>query len=230
MRLAIGLAATLLTGALVGCGGSSGRSQFATPTVTVDWGARSKGVDGPTSALSFHFDLKDSVAGHTYSTWDGNRSTDPAAYSADYSGSATVRAGTYIFVGNFYAGTDQGGAAVGTVSAPVTVLINGSLRRPDGSPFDGIAFAPAIKSVVVNGQAVTVGNSTTLTATAYDANNQAIAVSPGSFTWATLTGSDVLSLTADGTATGIKVGMATVRAKTDGITSNSTSIDVTAPG
>ena len=164
----------------------------------------------------------------TYTTVDGNRSTDLTAHTETYVSSTTIPVGDYTLNGTFYSQAGESGIVVATVTVPVAVSPTGMLTKPDGSALGEVAFDGVVKSVkVAPNQTAGVGAQQQLVVTAYDANSNALVLTPGSFDFPVVTGSSNLSVTPVGIATGVATGPATVTASVDGLTSPAATVSVT---
>lgn len=228
-----GALATLMVLFLSGCGGGGGGGSSnttppatATPTISVDWPARSRNVSGPSSALSVAFTLAPLSVSGSNITWEGDRSSALTAHTDAFAAGSSGTVGEWQLTGTFYAGAAETGAVVGTVSTPVDLAANGTLTTITGAPLS-VVFTPVVKSAVVAAsQTLPFFQTTTLTATALDANNNAVAVSPGSFIWTQNSGSSSFSLTAAGVGTPIASGSGTVSVAIDGVTSPAVTVIV----
>src|SRR5258707_1092811 len=86
----------LLGSVLCGCGGSGSSSPRTTPVkVDIHWAARSRALNGPSSALSATMVLKQAAAVGGDLTFTVNRNIDPAAYTGSYISSTTAKVGTW---------------------------------------------------------------------------------------------------------------------------------------
>ncbi len=184
----------------------------ATPALSINWAARSRVLNAPSSARFARFTLTDPDFNVPEVSTTATRRDAPAAYSQTISLPAT-RIGPKILTATFFA--SEGGDTV--ASASVLVIL-----KPDGSGIGDIALTGQVASVAVNrGQSVPATNQPqpqSLIFTARTADGQVLALSPGSAFW-TSSNSSVLSLTADGIPTGRTPGTANVTVRIDGITS-----------
>ena len=120
----------------------------------------------------------------------------------------------------FYSQAGQGGTAVGSATANVTIT--------NGIPvLDTIVVDGTIKSVAVVPATLAVGApASQLAFTALDVANNTVAVSTGSGKWTLNSGGAVLGLTQDGMGTPKSAGTAKVIVAVDGITSPEGTITV----
>lgn len=200
----------------------------ATASIVVDWPQRSRDVGAPSSALSCQFTLQPTGGSGSSITITGDRPSNINPNSATYQATASAPTGNYNLSGTFYAAAAEGGAVVGTVSIPVVLQANGSLLETTGAPLI-VTFTPVITNVMIPAnQIVGVGSTATLTATALNSTNNPVVVSQGSFIWTETSGSSYLTLAADGTATGVASGEATVTVKIDNLTSSPQTVGVSA--
>ncbi|RYG30382.1 hypothetical protein EON81_25025, partial [bacterium] len=126
-------ASTILPGLLLllaGCGGSSGGSTPTTPTTNVTfgltWGARSRAITGPSSALSARVVLTGALANGGDLVIAVNRRADPAAFTQQVTATQTSKVGTFPMAINFYAETDGGGQIVASAQTTVTIANDGT--------------------------------------------------------------------------------------------------------
>lgn len=220
----------LLAALAVGCGGGGGSSspRTATPKATIAWPERSRDLLAPSSALSVRLVLHRTDAIDSDLTFEGDRNVILTAHSETYTAGTTTRInGNYAISATFYADAGEAGAIVGTAGADVKVKADGTLTNLDGTPLGSINFTGTIASVrLVSDQSVRVGATTTLAASARDASNALVVVSPGSYTFALATGGSNATLAANGDATGVQLGTATATVAIDGITSSAASFSV----
>jgi len=216
-----------------GGGGGNGANGLKPVSVlaSIDWPQRSRDVSGPTSALSVSFLIHDSTGHQGDVTWSANRSASLLSHVESYrSAAAVVQSRALVFSGTFYAAADENGIVVATFSVPVAVQQNGAMTKPDGSALGTIQFDGVAKSVAIaNGQSVVIGVPTQLVITAYDGGGNPMAITPGSFFFAVISGGSNLSVTPDGIATGIAAGPAVVQGSVDGLLSPQASITINRP-
>ncbi|MES1227723.1 MAG: hypothetical protein ABUL72_03575, partial [Armatimonadota bacterium] len=149
-----------------------------------------------------------------------DRRVDLAAYNQNYNPGAEVKAGTYPLIVRFYSQSNGLGSLVATASATVTVAA-------DGTGIGTVTVANTVQSVVVNpGQSLVAERTKQLAFTGRDAQSNLVAVSPGSATWSVVSGSNLLTLSADGMATGVSGGAASVSVSLDGKSSAATAVTV----
>jgi len=199
--------------------------QPVAPSIPVDWPVRTRNFSAPNSGLSVSFLFQNQAGTQTFATVTGNRSSTLTAHTETYTSSTTVPVGTYTVNGSFYSQANQAGIVVATVTVPVSVSPSGTLTKPDGSPLGEVAFTGVVKSVKISAnQTVSVGATQQLAVTAYDADSNAVALTPGSFSFSVTSGSKFLTVTPDGIATGVAVGSSSVHASVDGVTSPAASV------
>ncbi|RYG44867.1 hypothetical protein EON79_13970 [bacterium] len=212
--------ATMLSGLLflAGCGGGDGGSVTpVTPQTNVTfgltWGARSRAIAGPSSALSVRVVLSGALQNGGDLVLPINRQADPAGYTQQVTAPQSSKVGTFPMSVAFYSGADGTGDIVASAETSVTIL-------NDGTGIGNVTTENRVQTVQVVSPGAFVGTETRqLQFLAKDDNDAIIALSPGSATWTLVEGSDHLSLTADGIATGKTSGYATVRVSVDGATS-----------
>jgi len=225
-RLAcFGFAACAL--ALAGCGGSSGGVNPSNSAVkfTIDWGARSRDIAAPSSALSATVALTGANLTGGDLVAEVDRHSDPGAYVETYTSQQVAKPGTYPLSVTFYSGAGATGTVVAIGTATVTI-------KSDGTGIGTVTVINKITSVTVNpGQIVLTPQTVTLGFTAKDANNNLVAVSPGSAMWTQIDGASSLSLATDGKAIGLQRGLSNVRVTVDGVQSGPATVEAGAnPG
>lgn len=225
MRLR-GLAATLslLIVSVFGCGGGSGSSPPAATRanvqVRVNWSARSRALDAPSSALSLVITLSQ-PGQNTAFTWTIDRDlTKPNAYSQTYVSERQAAVGSQTLTGVFYAQSEGLGDVVGRASATITL-------GADGSGIPPLTAQQTITSVEVKpGQSILVGQLKDLDFTARDSGGNLVAVQTGSAFFTVTDGTERLKI-ATGQAQGVSPGSAKVTATVDGVVSLPASVQVT---
>ena len=209
-----------------GGGGGNPLNAVSNATFQIIWPARSRGLDNPlTSALSVTVVFKQATTNGADVTMNIDRdATKVAGYTGTYTISKPVDPNVLSTLGaTFYAQAAEGGAVVGTATAPAT--LSGSTVN-----IGAIALAGVIKSVAVVPATLQVGSGTTqLTFTTKDAMGNTVAVTPGSAFWSVVSGSSFLTVTKDGIATPISAGGAEVTATVDGVVSPQGLISVNSP-
>jgi len=202
----------------------------ATPSLLVDWPLRTRNFSGPSSALSVSFSIVNPSTNVLIAGIKANRSSNLAAHTETYTTSSPLPIGVYAIEGTFYAGANQSGIVVATVTVQVMVASGGVLEQPNGSALGEIAFDGVVKSVALApNQTITIGKSVQVLATAFDAHGNELAISPGSFLFSVASGQSFISLTPDGIGTGNALGQPTVKATVDGISSPATSLTISEP-
>jgi hypothetical protein len=208
-----------------GCGGSSDGGSPVTPppttnnpTITIDWPTQTRGITAPISAVSMKATLSGANPDGSDATIIATREGD-AAYSKAYA-MPIVRTGTRALTVRFFADTFAT-AETANVTLNVVVGEDGTIRRSNGQPLEGITTATRIARVVVDSdQLLPVGVDTRLTAYAETPDGK-VNVTGGGIQWQLLegTGPDRLALTVGGTARGARIGWQEVRATIDGVQS-----------
>ncbi len=219
-----GILASLVLITLFACGGGSSVSTISLvkPKVSIAWGPRSRAIDGPSSALSAVITLQNASSIGADVSYSVDRSGPVSGSTIVYTGSEDVKVQPITLTVQFYAGAGGIGALVGTASGSATVDANGTVTT-------SISTVGTINSVdVPGGQTISVGETLSFEFGARDSLNNLIAVSPGSAIWAVTVGADKLSF-ANGDATGLAIGNATVTATVDGKTSAGAVIAVADP-
>lgn len=229
------LLSAITAAVLLGCGGGGGSAAKTTtpakasPSVLVDWPARTRNISGPSSALSASFTLQPLNVSGASIAFSGDRSNNLSAHTDTYTTSTQGAVGEYQLSATFYASAGETGVVVGTASSQVDLTASGALTQINGAAL-ALSFSPTIQSTVVgSGQTAPFFTTTQLSATSYDSNNNVVVVSPGSYTWTQVTGSSVFSVTPDGIVTPLASGSGTVTATIDGVTSPSVSVSMS-PG
>jgi len=231
-EIAVAIVFACLT-CLFGCGGANLIGTAPTPvtiSVPVDWPVRTMAVEAPSSASSVSFLMHDPTGRQVDVSFSGNRAANISAHTETYPCPTSLLPGRYVLSGMFYTGVNQGGLEVATFSAPVDVNPSGNLVNGVGGSLGPIKFDGVVKSVSIPaGQTVSLGSSAQIQASALDANNSPIALSPGSTLFAVTSGSANLSVTPSGLATGLGFGNALVTATVDSVTSYPATVTVPNP-
>jgi probable HAF family extracellular repeat protein len=206
-------------GASVGTGGSGTR--MAAVKVSVNWAARSRALNGQSSALSVVITLRAAAQDGSDFSFTVNRAADPGAYVGGYTSTAAAVVGTWNMVVSFNALADGAGATVGRAAAQITL-------NTDGSGIGEIATIGTVSTVTIpDGQTVQVGQTKDLVFTAKDGSGFILPVTPGSAFLAIVSGSDKIQLV-NGLVKGLAVGNSTLTATIDGITSAAATVTVAA--
>lgn len=208
--------------ALAGCGGGGGsNNQLVAGNVTlgVNWAARSRDVNAPSSALSVVATILTGSEQNTDVVVRANRNAAPAAYTETLTFPAPVRAGQRTVQIRFYTQADGAGAIVGTANTTVDVT-------EQTNSIGTVTTTNTITAVsIASNLVLRAGLKQDLNVTARDAANNVVAVSPGSVVYSVTAGSNILRII-DGQVEGIGAGTATVTATIDGIASTPTTISV----
>lgn len=216
LPISFGLAALMFAG----CGGGGGGSNPPTHSadVQIQWGARSRAVAGPASALSASITVADAGSHREDLTLVVDRAENPAAYTQTYSLGQAIR-GPHALTVRFYSGANGSGDVVATATG--TLADDGTTNVTTTRAVDRV--------MVVPGQHLTAGTSGTLAFNALDDEGAIVAVSPGSAFWTLVDGhGGVLELNQDGTATANVRGGAQVQVTVDGVESQVIDVQVDA--
>ena len=147
------LSAALLLSLLSGCGSGSSNAPQASPvTVTIDWAARSRSLDAPSSAQSAVITLKNALPGSAVPPQDFrfviNRRDVPDAYTQTYTSRYPAKLGTWETSVLFYAQPEGSGSVVGSAGCVMTL-------KTDSASLPTVATTGAIVSIgVLPGQSV----------------------------------------------------------------------------
>lgn len=223
--LGIALFTTIpLATSLTGCGGG-GTAQIVTAQgrsqTSINWAARSRAVNGPSSARSMiiTYAFGNTVGGGAVS-FTHDRRDDPAAYSEVFETPSNVRLVPQNVNIRFFADKNGGGALVGEVTK--TVALTTGVTNTGDFTLNG-----KVETVeVAAGQSVKVGETKDLAFTAKAAGGAAIVVSPGSATFAVTEGGANLQVNGNASVTGTGIGAASVTATVDGKTSAAAAVNV----
>ncbi|MFM7319921.1 MAG: hypothetical protein ACKO5K_00160, partial [Armatimonadota bacterium] len=216
--------------ALAGCGGS-GLPPDAAPPRTANlkldlvWGARSRGIVAPSSALSAVVRLERGApqndAAIVFPAID--RGDAPGETTQAWTAPSASRTGSNLVRITFHAEKGGRGAIVGVASKSF-------LLGSDGTGAGTVSTVGKVQSVSVAAPAtLKVGRSEALAFTAKDGNGTTLALTPGSAQFRVSSGQGSLAVTEDGTATGLAVGTGAVVANVDGRISEPATVGITAP-
>jgi hypothetical protein len=205
---------------LVGCGGGSSDAPQTTPVrVAVNWAARSRNLDAPSSAQSAVITLKEANLNGTDFNFTINRRTNPTEYTASYTSPQSARVGNWPLQVRFFAEAGGGGGIVGSAQDTITL-------RADGTGIETITTVNLVAAVEIpTGQEVEVNYRKDLLFTAKDAQGRLVAASPGSAFWQIVNSQGALVMVG-GQAEGIRAGRATVAVTVDGKTSPTVPVNV----
>lgn len=214
---------------LAGCGGGGGRSSDGLVRISIAWPDRTKSFAGSPLAQSAIVRFQNAVTSDTVASFNLVRPDGTGAVTQRYELPEKVTPGTYLLSVLFCAGTDSNAAnAVGFGSASVTVQGDGSLLGADGKTLGDVGFTSSLASLAINsGQALLVGQKTSLLVSATTQGGGVVTVPYAEVTYTVTDGSTVLRSNGDGTVTGLTAGTATVTAKAFGITSDPQTVTVT---
>lgn len=223
------LYACLLVGMVLlgaGCGGSGvrvspvGSNGFANAKVPIRWGARSRAIGGPGSALSvvITFDLAGTT--HQSVSMEADRNLSPGAYQQTYLTTETVRLGVESIHVSFYSEAGAQGSLVAEADASVLVKTDGALARATGSPLGTIQANGQVAWVSISGpQTISIGAPQAISTAVFDAHNDLLAVSGGSVFYQVINGTGSATIDSSGEITGVTSGSVSVTATVDGISS-----------
>lgn len=211
--------------ALAGCGGGDGGSTpivgAAPVTLGVDWAARARNVNAPSSALSFVATIPGGSEQGTDVVLTANRDlANPAAYSQTYTFPANIKTGNQTVNVRFYAKESGAGDVVGTASNQIFV-------QTTTTSAGNFTTSNKITQVeIAAGQSVDAGSTKDFTVTAKDAQGNVVVVTTGSIATSVTGGANFLQFTSEGKIEGKAAGQATVTATVDGVTSASQTVNV----
>lgn len=212
-----------------GGGGGGGTTSAAVQTVKVDiaWPDRSRSINGPNSALSAVVKLHGAGPDGSDFSFSFDRDGGPAAHITEYTSATAALTGNWPMSIRFFANPGATGDLVGAADATVQLASDGSLKNDTGADLGAITPSMSVASVeLLPGQSVNVGEHKDIAFTARDANNQIVAVTPGSALFSVTNGASFLQF-AGGQAEGLAPGTATVTATVDGKVSPAVSVEVT---
>ncbi|MCC6441843.1 MAG: hypothetical protein IT210_00135 [Armatimonadetes bacterium] len=192
-----------------GCGSGGREEPRNVPlAVTIQWAARSRALQSPSSALSAGITLeKADPAGQDF-TYSINRDPAPDAYTRTYHSPKQVRVGNWDMTVLFYAHQDGAGDIVGESRAKVTVL-------SDGSGIGDIATEGTIDRIaILPDQSVSVGERKELALSVLNKQGQLIALTPGSIFF-TIAAGDARLKSLGSQVEGVAPGPAQVKAAVD---------------
>jgi len=201
-----------LGGCAGGGGGSSPKIKTVAATYKIDWAARTRDLGAPSSALSATIDLGGATVQGVDALFEVDRATGPAAYQQTYTTSPTVTLGTHPLTVTFYSKAHGVGTVVGTGHASVTIAA-------DGSGIGTVATLGAVAFVEVVPALPITTTPVQLFFSAKDASGAVLTLSPGSAKWTQLDGTDHMTLTPDGIATGTSNGLTQIQVSVDGVLS-----------
>lgn len=217
------------TFSLSGCGSGGSVSSSATVATTpvkldLSWAARTKAINAPASALSAVVTITSTaIKGGSVSFPAVDRSDSTPAYTQSYVSPTSVPAGPVLLSVTFFAEKSGKGAVVATASKSYNLAT-------DGTGAGDVLVSGKVQTISVTGSSsLTVGASQSFGISALDGSGNTVAISAGSVAFALKSGSNALSLTNTGQATGLAVGSAEVTATLDGKTSEAFKLSVTAP-
>ena len=211
-------------GLIAGCGGGAPSIPRSAPGLKLDiaWPARTRALDAPAGALSAVVTVE-SVAGGGTSYPAIDRQFTAPGYTQNWTSPTPVATGIVRLVVTFYA--ERGGRGSVLATAAKTVVI-----AADGTGAGTIAVEGKVASIEVDGSAsVRAGDSVTYSLAAKDAAGNALAIGIGAATFSLESGATVLSLAADGVATALAVGSASLKATLGDKTSAAFAVAITAP-
>jgi hypothetical protein len=217
---------------LGGCGGGGGGTpglNAVVPTIPIHWAARSRQVNGPSSALSVAVSLQSSTLSTTEATLSADRVTAPAAYLANYTASQAIVPGPYVLTANFHSGAGSTGAIVASAQAKVVVNAKGQLTNGSGTPIDVDATTSLQSISVMGGQTITAGQTATVVVTAFDSFGNVFPLTPGSVFLHLVSGAAYVTQHSNGDLTGVSPGPVSLNATVDGFTTPTAMLTVVGP-
>lgn len=211
---------------LSGCG-STGRDNVvpggSSPVkFSIIWPDRARAVTPPASALSCHIALYATEAAYPTSpttAWTIERQDSRLGYTQPWTSPQAVPVGRWYLVLTFYSEHALAGSVVAASRQWFSL-------NADGTGADSVTLEQKVSQVSVVHATVPVGHLQPLDALVRDADNNLIAVTPGSIYWTVSSGSSFLRFTRND-AEGLSPGVAKVIAHVDGISSTPTDITVT---
>ncbi len=220
---------------LIGCGGggndnNSVPERAQTPvTVGLNWAGRTRSLSGPASALSAVLILRGAAptgGDFTFAPAINRDASRLESHSVSLTSTNNAFAGTWPLRVEFHAQANGEGDVVGVVDASVTIAA-------DGTGIADLATSGTVASVTIDpNQKVLVGATKSVAFSVRDTSVPAklLALTPGSASFAVVSGDDKLDVAPDGTASGFDTGTASVTATVDGKTSSAENIAVVYPG
>ena len=204
-----------------GNGQPGGNTKSAAVKVDINWSARSRAVNAPSSAQSAVFTLAGAKIGGGDFIFAVDRADAPAAYTQTAVSAQQALVGNWNMTVQFYGSKAGQGTVVATASKAIAL-------NTDGTGIGDVTATPTIATaaVVLPNQSLSVGKSTALSFTAMDASGKAVTVTPGSAFFAVTSGGDKLQVAADGTVKALAAGSAAVTVTIDGKTSAPQSIEI----
>ncbi|MGC4048081.1 MAG: Ig-like domain-containing protein [Armatimonas sp.] len=185
----------------------------------INWGARSRDISSPSSALSMELVLSGARPGGGPLIVHVDRDANPAAHSQEVVSSDVVVPGTWQAHVTCFAQTGATGSVVGKGDATVKIASN-------GTGIGNIATQGTITRVeLAGGQTVAIASSRDLDFACYDRFGVMVVVTPPSAFFNVGAGADKLTFV-NGRAQGLKPGFAQVSASVDGVTSTEISVEV----
>lgn len=219
-RVMIGGLAGLLA-SVSGCGGGDGSSATRTTPVkaTINWAARGRALDAPSSALSVVLTFAQANADGSDAQFIVNRRTDPAAYTENWTSPTEIKVGTFTLTARFYASANGQDALVGTASATVAI-------QSDGSGVGILTTQGTVASVEI----LSIPNLLPYRTfnplfQVRDAQNNLLAISLGSAVFAVTAGSDIARIE-NGALVTTGWGSITLTATVDGKTSAPFTVEI----
>ena len=227
--------------AITGCGGGGGSvasfgfGGFTHAAVPISWALRAgptsgpASIAGPSAALSVVVTFDSASYTHQNVSLEADRNASPAAYHQIYRTTQGLKSGVLPIHVRFYSEPGAQGGLVASADASVLVQENGTLAQANGSLLTSIQTTGQISSVSIQGlQSISVGTSQAITTQVFDAQNNLLAVSPGSIFYQVLNGTGSATIDSNGKITGVQTGTVTVTATVDGISSAPDPVNVLA--
>ena len=201
---------------LSGCGGSS----VPTPVMLrIDWGPRSRGVDGPSSALSAQIVVTGAKPGGGDISFVVDRPPGYWPLSQTYRSQENSLVGSFPLAVTFFSWPGRSGPVVGVAYTTLTVNPNGTTNDARVDTWEGRVQTVKVPA----GQTIKVGEQKPLAAIV----DLGLALEIGSYFWNVVQGSDHLRIR-DGLPEGISAGPAVVTVTVDNVTSEPQTVTVVA--
>jgi outer membrane protein assembly factor BamB len=219
-RLVIGVLVIVLW-SLWGCGGGGGSSPTRTTPlkVTINWAARGRALNAPSSALSVVLTLERANPNGSDAQFIINREANPAAYTQNWTSPTEINVGTFALTARFYASANGLDAVVGTASATVAI-------GDDGTGIGTLATQGTVASVELTGVPNPLPHRKLVPLfTVRDAQNNILSISQGS-AFLTVTSGSEFARIENGELVGIAPGTFTLTATVDGRTSAPLTVEI----
>jgi hypothetical protein len=202
-----------------GCGGGGSRSA----SITIHWGARSREIDGPSSAQSAVIFMKGAGQNGGDLTFTVNRDSILGQHFQSYETPIGVPPGTYLFTVAFPALANGVGTVMGSAAGTISVNNNGGGNA-------NVETIGTVSSVQIPaGQSVRIGGPADIIVSVLGGDPvQYLGVTYGAIFYEVVDGKDKITVES-GRLLGISPGIATVSATVDGVASLPVSVSVLPP-